>query len=105
MGKVPRRMAFVGLRRRPVRPSSRREPIQQRPATKANWTITSVTGNLKLLRMTLPVLLDTAEVAYQRKQSSTNLTVCAEGSARWRESESHDDDDDLLLVDVDVPSE
>jgi hypothetical protein len=75
MGKVPLRMARVGLRSRPVHPSSFLLHTTHNPATNANWTIVSVTGKRKLLRMTLPVLLDIAELEYQSVQSETNLIV------------------------------
>jgi len=44
----------------------------------------NVMGNLKLLRMTLPVLEETAEVAYHKVQRRTNLIVEGEGSGDWK---------------------
>lgn len=79
MGSVCMRICLVGWRRRAVQLSVRLLPSQHSPATKKNCTIVRVTGKRKLLRMTLPVLLDTAEVAYHSVQRSTKRSVPAAG--------------------------
>lgn len=96
IGSVPFRIAFVGVRSLPVRLSCRRVPTQHSAETKANWTIVRVTGNLKLLRMTLPVLLDTALVAYHNVHSRTNRTVCALGRESCEASACIRDDMSVL---------
>lgn len=100
MGMVCLRIERVGERSLDVQFSWRREPSQQRPATNANWTIVRVTGNLKLLRITLPVLLETAELAYQRMQRRTKRTVCTEG--RLMPADAADDADDVEAA-LDTP--
>ncbi|KAJ9124270.1 hypothetical protein QFC22_001070 [Naganishia vaughanmartiniae] len=59
---------------------------QQYPATKKNWTMVRVTGYRKLLRMTLPVFDDSAEVPYHSMQRKMNLIVDG-GGARLRSQE------------------
>jgi len=51
----------------------------QYSATKKNCTIVRVTGNLKRLRMTFPVLEDIADEAYHRAQSDTKRMVSMPG--------------------------
>jgi hypothetical protein len=58
-----------------VHPSSGLLNKKHSPATKKNCTIVKVTGNLKLLRMTLPVFELKAEHVYQSRQSATNRIV------------------------------
>lgn len=72
-------MARVGDRKRPVQPSSGRLQTTQSAATKKNCTMVRVTGNLKLLRMTLPVLEETAEEAYHRVHRAMKRMVAMPG--------------------------
>jgi hypothetical protein len=79
MGNVPLTIARVGLLNRVVHPSSGLLIKKHNPATKKNWTMVKVTGNLKLLRITLPVFELRAEQVYQSRQSATNRIVCIVG--------------------------
>ena len=54
---------------------------KHKAATKKNCTMVRVTGNLNWLRMTLPVLEDTADVVYHRVQRDTKRIVSVEGKA------------------------
>lgn len=56
---------------------------QQYAATKKNWIIVRVTGYRKLLRITLPVFDESAEVPYHSMHRRMNLIV-AGGGARLR---------------------
>lgn len=80
IGSVPLRIARVGERRRPVQPSSGRLQSRQRPATKKNCTMVRVTGNLKWLRMTLPVFEESAEDVYHKEHSATKRIVSSPGT-------------------------
>lgn len=73
IGRVPFRIAVVGLLNLPVHFALSHK--MQYPATKKNCTIVNVTGNLKLFKMTLPVLFDSAEERYHSVQSATNRNV------------------------------
>jgi hypothetical protein len=79
MGNVPLTIACVGLLSLVAHPSSGLLNTQHNPATKKNWTIVNVTGNLKLLRMTLPVFELSAEHVYQSRHNATNRIVCIVG--------------------------
>jgi hypothetical protein len=54
----------------------------QYPATKKNWTMVRVTGYGKRLRITFPVLEETAEEVYHRPQRTTKRIVDIEGQAK-----------------------
>ena len=79
MGNVPLTIACVGLLSRVVHPSSGLLTRRHNPATKKNCTIVKVTGNLKLLRITLPVFELSAEHVYHSKHKATNRIVCIVG--------------------------
>jgi hypothetical protein len=77
MGSVVRRIARLGVRRWDMRTTG---DMQSRLSaeTNANWTMVSVTGYRKRLRMTLPVFDESADVVYQSAQRPMNWNVCGE---------------------------
>ena len=70
-------IARVGVRDRAKRTAGDMNS-KQYAATKPNWTKVKVTGYRNWLRMTLPVLEESAEDEYQQMQSSTNRIASAD---------------------------
>jgi hypothetical protein len=80
MGSVLRTCVQLTARSRDVHPSLLIN--MQYPATKKNWMMVIVTGNRKLVMMTLPVFDDSAEDVYHSTHSATKRIVSVLGTVR-----------------------